>query len=570
MAETGKRILSRRAMITASGVAIASPLGIGDAKVGLAAGAAVGVSLDGGHRAGASPTDLQVVNAKADRGANLSDLTDLQAATENLICDQPGQAGVRRSVASALRELAVSPRGFGAPANGSDSDRSALQAAIAYASSIGRPVDLGGYAYLIDDVIDLFSGTTIAGPGLITQTAPGKGVFRGTDLSAVVIRDLSLVGPGASHMIERDGTNGAITLLGGSDTLIQNVTVSAFHTGITQSGGVRKRVLDCAIREFTLYGIVLSKTDGFWVVGNSIGPCAQAGPVNAYGISATGDAARQDGQSENFICRNQIFGIPSWDGVMSHQVSRLVCTENVIRDVRCGIDISASSTSDRLTDIVVANNIVELTTTNTWGAHAAQHAGIYVGGVSGSVIDGVSIVGNLIIGANKVPLGGAASYSGNLAGAISLQYVRNAQVALNLMRDIGNASGYCAVAIYSPRNNIRVENNSAQGAWTDGYMVRLQQASSGDACANTYVCNNALDATPTAHTLFHTGIYEQVVMTGNTSSAKLLANISAVVDLSGQGSKVLGPIGGANIDLECRTQLEALLAALTEAGIISS
>src|SRR5438270_844865 len=74
-------------------------------------------------------------------------------------------AGSLGGLAGSARRDVADLRSFGAVGDGVTDDSAALQAACRHSAG-RRPVTLGGRRYLVGDV-QLFSGTTITGPGTL-------------------------------------------------------------------------------------------------------------------------------------------------------------------------------------------------------------------------------------------------------------------------------------------------------------------------------------------------------------------------------------------------------------------
>jgi len=418
----------------------------------------------------------------------------------------PGPAGV---------DCRVTGAGLGAA-----DDTSALTAALGIARAKKTRLNLVGADYTISDNIVLDVGDDVDG-GLfarIVQITAGKGVFDGLDKDNVRIRNLIIDGPGSQHLIGGSDIKAAVVVQGGENARLENLHISGFYNGVNVCAGENKRVSGCVIKDFRIYGVVASLCDGFRIQNCVIGECSQTGAANGYCISATGDVVGGDAQNDNFITDNLLYGVPCWDAVMTHEVSRLQCRGNIIKDVRVGFDISAASAVNPLFDIVIADNIIEMTTTNTWGSTGAQHAGIYIGGVPGAYIDGVVIHDNIIVGANKIAIPGG-SIGGNLPAAIQLQYVHNANVHDNVVRELGNIASYNAISVFRGGDNVAIRNNSASGVLSNGYMVRAQGVSTADVARNLSIQNNVTTCPVIAHTHIQNLTATRLSFTGNGTAA---------------------------------------------------
>jgi len=375
-------------------------------------------------------------------------------------------------------------------------------------------------SYQVNDELTLPSNIEIVGEGrpLIEQITNGKRLFIGSNISNVTLRGFRAKGVGSATVFTSSASDGLInitsTTLGGSNNIrIESVEVYETYTGIAATRVQNLWIEKCTIRNFLVYGILASSSYNFSIARNNIYSCDQAGAANAYGISATGNVAAGSPQLRNRIEGNMIVGVPSWDGIMSHQVSNIVISGNLISDVRCGIDLTTSD--EVINDIVISNNQVTLTTTDTFAGAAALHNGILVTAESPAVtVQGVVISNNIIIGANKMT---GYTYGGNNRGAIGLENVANATVIGNIIRDLGNIdTSYGGVFLYKPGDSVTVTKNTFSGSFA-GHPITVQQLDGSATCDQLSLTGNKAKstATPSAHIRFFSGAFTNLSVTDN-------------------------------------------------------
>jgi hypothetical protein len=227
---------------------------------------------------------------------------------------------------------------------------------------------------------------------------------------------------------------------------------------------------------------------------------------------------------------------------MSHDVSDLMVANNVITNVRMGVDLGAFTSTNVMENIIVTGNYIEATTTDTHGGVGGAHYGIQVtGSETGSPpanVNGVSITNNILKNFNKMS---GAVYAGSLPGVISLRQCQDGVIANNLISDLGSVnSDYLPISVYEPQGNISVTGNSVSGAH-GAYSIRIQHADGADSCAGLMIANNQDTATGlTSQILLDKGIYTGVSVCNNgtlsTTKSVALANSPTVTYVNGDGS----------------------------------
>ena len=409
--------------------------------------------------------------------------------------------------------------------NTSAENRSKLQEAVTNCPTGGRVIIPAG-SFSINDEITLKSSITIEGSGPLTvieQTVEGKRAFIGTSLTNVTIKDLTLKGPSSTAAFTTGDTFLDITGVNASrssNITIDNVTVYRAHSGIGVTQADHVKIQNCHVYSFLLFGILASKSASFDISDNLIHNSVQTGAENAYGIMATGDVA--SGASAQKRCKitgNLIYSIASWDGIMTHECSDLLVSDNIIEDVRTGIDCSTSV--GPIDNLIISNNNILLTTTNTWGGTGAIHAGVLV--ISdvnaGAITDNVVVQGNIIRGPNKMS---GYTATGNFYSAIIIEGVRGVNVSNNVIEDIGNVvSGFNGISFFRCPSDIVATGNVMKGTAT-GYGVRLQNAAAGTTLRVNVSDNIWVPTGEVIGVAFSTGTFTDVVCKGNISPVKRL------------------------------------------------
>lgn len=403
---------------------------------------------------------------------------------------------------------------FGAKGDGVTDDMAAIQSAI---NTNPRTIVIeAGKNYLISTV-SLVSNIMVTGRGKITSSSPIA--FNALAKSNIVFDGLEIQGPGASVVpaVPEDGdlnfgdtnpANGCINVT------VKNCYIHGFYTGVSARYGSEAKIYDSEISDFSLYGAILSRNDGFDVSRNYIHGSVVVGS-NSYCIMATGDGGASPNQKQCKVIGNRLADAPAWSAFMSHSIQSLLFCNNTVSNVRNGVDITAAAGTG-LRNIVVANNYFEGTTTDSWSGTSASNTGIFIatGGtvgtdtvanlsVTGNVISGfgrftqatqgiggvllsnaynVSVTGNTIIQPDGVGtyVAGIFVASSNTGISISGNVVRSENTKpsiwlLNTKSDSVNISGNTLthINVASTQAKIRVENSTINGFGVEGNVGQL-------------------------------------------------------------------------------------------------
>jgi hypothetical protein len=378
------------------------------------------------------------------------------------------------TVGAKMREF-ISVKDFGAVGDGVTDDSTAVQNALNASLHVFVPPG----TYKIGTPLTLQSGQTVEGLGrpLLKASVNGKHVMGGTGLANVSLQGLRFQGNG-SATVPTDSiggfaatSTGLVTLPNCSDVRVNDCEAADFYNGFSAVNSDRVRIIGNRVRNWLVYGVLVSLATDFVVDYNVIVGCDQTGAVNAYGVSATGDetSGAASIQRAASISHNVIRDIPSWDGIMSHDVSGLRVIGNDIRNVRIGIDLGHVVATNFVRDLQVMGNLIESTATNTWGATPALHGGIVISGYDAThLVDGVQIIGNTVKGFFATV---GMVTTGNPSHIVAA-YCKRAAIVGNTVRDGGNVGSTAGVYVVGNNDGVTVVANQLQGTFTAG-GVRL-------------------------------------------------------------------------------------------------
>ena len=286
---------------------------------------------------------------------------------------------------------------FGAAQDNSTDDTVAFTKAIA--SNSGTLVLQGnGSKYYVTDEFTVSALKEIRGVNAptIRQGGTNKRIFTATNPTDLTITGLHLQGEGTGAAL---ADTGLIDINGGTRVRITDNEVYDGRNGIVAFTVTDLWIERNHVHDFRKQGIVAGKSVNFHVDSNVIHGCDEVAGNGVYGIHATGDQDGGDTQTRNSVSFNHIYDIKAWDGFMTHDVDGLQIIGNDIRDVRNGIDIGHLASTHVVKNIIIANNHIESTTTDTWAASNAVCSGIAIVGYDSThLVEGVTISGNVIKG----------------------------------------------------------------------------------------------------------------------------------------------------------------------------
>lgn len=312
----------------------------------------------------------------------------------------------------------------------------------------------------------------------ITNSTAGAHVFDATSKSGILIDGVRFKGADSTTVPSSGfggfaaANNGLVTLTTCTDVRIVGCEFDTFYNTCTVQNCDRIWIQNNRCRNFRLHGILVSTSTRFHVNFNDIADCTQTGGVIGYGIQATGDENGGNTSDRCSISHNVISGIPSWDGIMSHDVDGLDIIGNDIRDVRMGLDIGHLLTTNFVRNVRIIGNYIKSTTTDTWSGSGAQHAGIYLGGKDATHrVLGATISSNIIDGFFAISGLTLAGTSNN----ISVAHADDVTVTGNVIKNVGSQQNSAGIDITGTVNRISVTGNTFQGTMPKG-GVRFESA----------------------------------------------------------------------------------------------
>ncbi len=320
--------------------------------------------------------------------------------------------------------------------------------------------------------ITLPAGATIASMtgARITSTVNGVHVFDAVAKAGIRIVGVKFRGNSASAVPLTGfggysaANTGLVTLANCTDARIDQCEFERFYNGVSTCGAQRVWITRNRVRDFTFCGILTSCASAFTIDRNVITECAQAGAVVAYGIQATGDEAGGTIQKQCSISFNVIDGVPSWDGIMSHDVDGIRIIGNDIRDVRQGIDVGFLISTNKVRNTIIANNYCKSTTTDTWGGAGASIGGILAAGYDATHrMEGAVIANNILDGFFV----GALTAGGN-PSHILVWHIDDCAVHGNVVKNGGSNGTNAGIRLDGTCNRFNVAGNILQGDFNQG------------------------------------------------------------------------------------------------------
>lgn len=352
----------------------------------------------------------------------------------------------------------------------------------------------------------------------ITNSTAGDHVFDAVSKSRITIQFVRFKGANSSTTPSNGfggysaANTGLVTLAVCTDVNVDHCEFDTFYNGVATLECARANVLLNRVRHFLSFGVVASRSSYSHFDYNTITECDQTGGVVAYGIIATGDDAGGKPQKSCTINGNLIDGIDAWDAIMSHDCDGLVIANNDIRNVRQGIDIGHLVSTNVVKNVVIANNSIVATTTDTWSGAGAQMGGIIAEGFDATHrILGLTITGNQVAGFFNI----TGAVAGGSPSHIVVTYADDAAVTGNSVSGGGNLpTNSAGVYVGGTTNRLAITGNTLQGQMALG-GIRFASATV-DVVA---ISGNTIKQTSTGN--------EGIAITGSTISGLALgANVT--------------------------------------------
>jgi len=314
-------------------------------------------------------------------------------------------------------------RRYGAKGDGATDDSAAFASAALVSGTHAMQVPYTASGYIVNTHFALPANATMIGIGrpTIKNTVAGGDIVYAFNAGNLTIENIIFKGAGSSTVpaFSNNGlaasSTGLITLYQCTDVRVQECEAGTFYNGISIVQCTRVWCNFNYVHNWLIYGILGAVSSEASFDNNVCDTCDQSNGVTGgnYGIMATGNSPTTPSKGIS-ISFNKIRNVPSWDGIMSHDCDSLTVIGNEIRNVRNGIDITYSGTGTSLRNLIVGDNYVEATTTDTWNGSAATSFGIQaVGFNSTNLIESVVISGNIC--RNFGGMSGSPVLSGNTA-----------------------------------------------------------------------------------------------------------------------------------------------------------
>lgn len=369
-------------------------------------------------------------------------------------------------------------RRYGAVGNGTADDSTAFARGALVCGIHPMLIPYTSTGYKIVTPFALPTNATIIGFGKpqLFATVNGTHICSCVSGSEITVSGVRFLGT-SSSTVPLNGfggfaaaNTGLLTCANCTDVRITDCEFSTFYCGITAEGSTRVWINRNMVSTFQNTGVMLSLTTNFDVELNDISNCTQTGGVVAYGVQCTGDNAGGSPSRANSISFNRINGIPSWDGIGSHDIDGLRVIGNDIRNVRTGVDLGHANNTTLVSNLTVCGNYIEATTTDTWGGVAAASAGVAIVGFDATHrVSGAVIADNTINHFFQI-LG--AAYTGQ-SHCIVVTHADDAIVSGNEVKGIGSGGPNSGVYSNGTVNRLAVTGNALQGVMGHG-AIRLE------------------------------------------------------------------------------------------------
>lgn len=272
---------------------------------------------------------------------------------------------------------------FGVRANAMDDQSARFQAMLNGAAETGRSVFLPGGTFVISDVQLPDRCVLIGVPGHTTLVqGGGSGVFRGSELQAVHLEDLTIHGarrPGAGDV------DGLIDLRGVLNVTLRNCDVAGSNMDalyLERSGGA---VSGCTLSDAARFGVFSVEGLGVRLDGNTVHSCGNGGIVVHRW---------EPGPDNTSITHNRIFDIAAteggtgqWgNGINLFKTHDNLVSGNVISN--CAFSAFRANSTERIT---VSNNLCKALGETAIYAEFAFKDAIITGNQIDGAANGISV-----------------------------------------------------------------------------------------------------------------------------------------------------------------------------------
>lgn len=359
----------------------------------------------------------------------------------------------------------VYPEWFGAKGDNETDDADAFQRSV----NFYRVLKLQNKTYAVDTTVILAKDKTeILGPASINT--PTAILFKADSKTGLLFKDLTIVSAynNTEYLMSIDEltvdangfrkTQGIINVAGSTDVSVIecNITGGYSCASITTSDKVNIKGCDMTLGSHIL--CLTSQSKNVLIENNAIHDiAAKEVPRAAYLIQATGSLVKY-----TIIRNNRLYGNPVWDAIMSHQGESFVVSDNLIYDVRCGIDFSSST--KLISDIVINNNFISDTEEGDLSWTGLNHAISLVGNTTYPLTN-ITISNNRITGFGTYP-------APNGSCQLSLDYIKNCVITGNNLIFTANSGGDTKGVIgIKGFCNVTISNNNFEA---DAYSINIR------------------------------------------------------------------------------------------------
>lgn len=354
----------------------------------------------------------------------------------------------------------VYPEWFGAKGDNETDDTDAFQRSVDFY----RVLKLQNKTYAVDTTVILAKDKTeILGHASINT--PTAILFKADSKTGLLFKDLTILSAynNTEYLMSIDEntadangfgkTQGIINVTGSTDVSVIecNITGGYCCASITASDKVNIKGCDMTLGSHIL--CLTSQSKNVLIENNAIHDiAAKEVQRNAYLIQATGSLVKHI-----IIRNNRLYGNPVWDAIMSHAGESFVISDNLIYDVRCGIDFS---TSTLISDIVINNNYISDTEDGDLDRTALNHAISIIGNTTYPITN-ITISNNRITGFGSYP-------APNGTCQLSLGNIKNCVITGNnlIFTAYNDSLTKGVIGIDSFCNVIISNNNFEADAWS--------------------------------------------------------------------------------------------------------
>lgn len=369
---------------------------------------------------------------------------------------QPFTGAIERTQHDKNAEF-VSVKDFGAIGDGITDDADAIISAI---NSGAKYIYFNDGIYKISKTINLIDNIKLYGGSGAKIKSLVPIAMQAKTKSNITIEGLEFEGAGASVVptVVEDGLLNFGTILSAdacTNVTVKNCKVHSAYTCISARYGENTQILDSEVFNFSLYGVILSRNNGFNVSRNWVHDSIVTGS-NAYCVMATGGGGDNPDQTQCKIVGNRLENVPSWSAIMSHSIQSLIVADNTMINVRNGVDITVAS-GTQIRNVIVSNNYIEGTSVDSWSGGAAANTGVFIA-TGGTVA--VNTAANIVISGNIISKFGSHNQPTQGIGAILLSNAANVSVNGNtIIQPDGISNSVAGIFVSSFNSNLSIVGN---------------------------------------------------------------------------------------------------------------